>query len=528
MIVPHCCGVRAACQCLLSLALLAATCCWGAPKTHQIVPVGDDTAELQSLAEKVGTAARVITIAGEQVDVTVMPGEPGALHGRRLDGDHGEVSLPFGTLASASYTEPSTNEPDEKTNPRAGKSPLLPEVGEAEGNMTCPQLDTELARAEAIRWYARSDGTMPSERIERDPSGEFHRLTKRGVAADVAVVVACTLAGASPIGFCQPKAEYNPAVRGLEAIDDRIVGLLLLKAQKTCDGRATVQPSMTDLDIWKNIHPALESLVGETAALDLLGPKPQPVQRSTYGIEWIPNVGHSLDRRDRAITPFWKGSMELTDREAVVNLHERDRGEDVVSVEDRSVRLPYAAITGVAYDEYRGDEPVIVVRWNSGELGSLRLADEPGVRSAQRSRELHQLRRDVQLKASTEKLVNSRPSESSSSSSEVAVAQAAGAPADAGSEAAKRYDYAKVFLSGRHDRGAVLLTRHQLVLATENVPYSDVASVQLSAKTVALSLTSGRKITLALFSDDAYLKLDPGLMRSFRNDLQARMTEARP
>ena len=527
--------MRAVCRSLLPLAFFVSACCWGASKAHLIVPLGDDSEELRALADKVGAEIQVITTTGDEIEFAEIAGPANTLHGRRLDGDRAEISLPFESLALVYYTEPSTDNRTPQSAPKRKKLPFLARAGEQEGNMTCSQLDTELARAEAIRWYARSGGSMPSERIHRNPAGELRRVRGRGTGVEMLALALCSIADVPLVGPCGSKMESDPKVLSLETTDDRIIGLLRLKAEKACEGHATVQSGMTDLDIWMNIDAALASPIAETAALDLLGPKPQPATRSTYEIEWIPNLGHSLDRIDSHVTPFWRGSLELSDREAVLSLHELDRGERVVAVEERSLRLPYAAITAVGYDEYRGSEPVVVFRWNDGDLGSLRLVREPSVKNAERFRQLRQLQGAVGVKAAQEMLVRSRADEPANAQATESRDSSPGAAAiDAGGhsherriEAVKSYDHAAVMASGRSYRGAATLTQDALVFPAEDVPYAEVASVQPSATTAILTLTSGRKIVVALFSDDGYLHSDPARIRDFREELEARIAVAR-
>jgi len=76
------------------------------------------------------------------------------------------------------------------------------------------QLDDGILRTDAIRWSLRTEGVEPL------PEGGIRIL--------------------------EPRPQER---RALESADRRITGLVDLKAQKGCPGRASAVPGMTDLDI---------------------------------------------------------------------------------------------------------------------------------------------------------------------------------------------------------------------------------------------------------------------------------------
>ena len=126
---------------------------------------------------------------------------------------------------------------------------------------------------------------MPSERIHRNPAGELRRVRGRGTGVEMLALALCSIADVPLVGPCGSKMESDPKVLSLETTDDRIIGLLRLKAEKACEGHATVQSGMTDLDIWMNIR-RLGSVRPEAPTRDevdlrnrvdsQLGPFPRP------------------------------------------------------------------------------------------------------------------------------------------------------------------------------------------------------------------------------------------------------------
>jgi hypothetical protein len=254
---------------------------------------------MQHLASQAGAIAVVITTqCGEKV-FTVRASQPELLSGDILTPEvttqpgasPQAVAQPFDSLALVYYTEP--------TSPRVAlhdrlpiKSafPSPPAVGEAERHLSCAELDTELARAEALRWLARDhDATALT-------GAEKLSLHAQHAALDAAVVlgVAVALVGGRVGGSFFDSSPYHYGANvwyvapeefrwSISAIDARVEGLLRLKKENQCAGRPALQAGATDLtllegfDAWKAQQSAVPDehtvLAKRTEAFDELGPK---------------------------------------------------------------------------------------------------------------------------------------------------------------------------------------------------------------------------------------------------------------
>jgi hypothetical protein len=94
--------------------------------------------------------------------------------------------------------------------------PVLPQPDALTQTLDCGQLDDRILRADAIRWSLRAEGVKPQL-----PEGWISKLV-------------------------EPRPQER---RALESAERRITGLLELKAQKGCPGRASALARVTDLDI---------------------------------------------------------------------------------------------------------------------------------------------------------------------------------------------------------------------------------------------------------------------------------------
>ena len=159
--------------------------------------------------------------------------------------------------------------------------------------MSCAELDTELARAEALRWLARDHDATPFTGAEK------LSLHSQHAALDAAGVALVLVSGRLPRGGPDSPYHYGANVWyvapeefrwGISAIDARVEGLLRLKKQNQCAGRPALHAGTTDLtllegfDAWKAQQSAVPDehtvLAKRTQAFDDLGPKAVGLDRA--------------------------------------------------------------------------------------------------------------------------------------------------------------------------------------------------------------------------------------------------------
>jgi hypothetical protein len=496
---------------LLIVGWVGPSCCWAAPNTELVVPSVGDVTGLQALAQKVGAQADVITIAGDRVRLEVTAGGANVLHGTRLDGDAGEVVLPLDSVALAYYTEPSADGREVQAVSKKNQYPLLLNVGEVEQGLDCTQIDSELARAEAVRWYLRSEGVMSSAPIrEQEPAQ--HRATPKEVTANVAAVVGCTLilAGCNAV-----PARKSPEVHAVESADQRIAGLLRLKVDKVCAGRPTLRPGAMDLDVWSSLGNANANssdalLVMETAALDLLSPK--PLATPTSEVVWVPGLDHPRVRRDIADLAYWTGSAQLADHGLVINLREHGR-KGQLSVNESVVHIPYTAIASAEWSSASGSEPVVILWQVDGRYDAMQVAPVEGAKRTDRLAELRLLHAAIQLKVAAERLAT------------------VGEPP----ALATTYENAGVIRENSLERvvlrSVVALTERDIVFSGPtriyHVPYPQLASAELNdgGRQVILRQNVGPAIRVQLYERGSSARLDRERMKALVADLHSRMAD---
>jgi hypothetical protein len=366
--------MRAVHPSFLVVGLVVSSCCWGKSSTRLIVP-STDMPELRTLAQTAGARAQVITTAGEMVYIDVKPGAADTLHGTDKSG---EVTLPFDSLALVYYTAPQTNpKKPPQADPQVDDYPSLSRVGHVERSMDCAQLDSEVGRASAIRWYPRSMGYGLPEATQHPKAGEIGALVGIGVLAAV-VCLAGGCAHIDPTAF--HRHEHMPDYdRAVYAADERIDGLLHLKADKHCDGRPTLRPDATDLQLWNRLNSAanqptkskLTARLARTAAFDLMGPDVGArTSGEVYEVSWLPNNDRALNRRELDTLESHKASLALADREVVVTLHDHDpAGQE--SEAETEVRVPYSAINSVEWGAGLFGQAPMVLRWSDGQFAGL-------------------------------------------------------------------------------------------------------------------------------------------------------------
>jgi hypothetical protein len=285
---------------LFTLAAMLSACSSGPPSTHMLLPSPRTTAAMQRLASQTGAIAVVITTQGDEKTFTVGASQPGLLSGDMLTPDAAtqaqappqSVAQPFDSLALVYYTEsPSLRVAWQDRLPRKSAFPVPPAVGDGERDLSCAALDTELSRAEALRWLARNRGATPYTGAEK------LNLQVKHAATDVVVAVGATalvMMAGGQMGMPSGSPAYHYAANlwylnledfrwAISAIDARVEGLLRLKQQNQCAGRPALQAGTTDLtllerfDTWKAQQSSVQDehtlLAKRTEAFDELGPK---------------------------------------------------------------------------------------------------------------------------------------------------------------------------------------------------------------------------------------------------------------
>jgi hypothetical protein len=298
----------------LVLILLVATVAAGcssvpAPRTFvpkEVVPAK----QVAALGHASGSIIDVLTVSGEENYLLLKSVTDNGLTGDPIDPDSTEpvldqsVTLPFNQAALIYYAEPRSagkhadilKAGGRRPFPAKNSYPQLPAAGAAEQGLSCMQLEVELSRAEALRWFARNEGLMgytPGQVLEH------HAVTTAAVVAVAFLVVAGGGYGGGIPNFSGPPASQKDATRGLRdqvgyeqlrwaitAADSRIAGLLRIKRAKGCAGRSTLADD-SDLQILQQFDAlgdgsATKKLSGvallheQTRLLDALGPRPLP------------------------------------------------------------------------------------------------------------------------------------------------------------------------------------------------------------------------------------------------------------
>ena len=354
-----------------------ASATWGAPRTHLLVPSGQ-APELEALAQNAGAVAELMTVTGDDYLVTLTAGSAGAVHGTELDGNHADLSVPFESLALVYYTNPSRNTKKPRPTPEESRYPRVSSVGKAEREMSCEALDVELARADAVRWFARARGALPYTHAEAIKVHARNVGVGFGIAV-AAVFIAGAMAdcpvcfggaggwgGGGGHGYAVPPEKLRFAVT---AADERIAGLLQLKSEKSCAALPSLQEGTTDLELWSKVSSvtaATESaedadriaLLARTEAFDLLGPKAVHDSLSR-NISWLPNraVVASDDGQGTGMENVWTGSLALAGDDMVLRFKERDPS---AGVEEREIRVPFAALESVDLREERKSHTLLL------------------------------------------------------------------------------------------------------------------------------------------------------------------------
>ena len=151
--------------------------------------------------------------------------------------------------------------------------PNLDEPGAEMAVMSCNYIDLEIRKIDSIRWSMREDGMEARTR-----SANFGRA----IGTTAAVILL------SPLGAVPTRDTY---VDRVASADDRLVGLLALKRQRSCAATPTAYPDTTDLQVLEKLEELeLHNENGELSASDL-------VNERTALLDGLFDPGASLQRR---------------------------------------------------------------------------------------------------------------------------------------------------------------------------------------------------------------------------------------
>jgi len=286
-------------------ALLGA--CSSIPEPKMLVASSSNRQEVQALAAKSGAVADVLTINGEEHYIVIEPSADGTLGGQRVNPLAGrtipgeDVIEPFDNLAIVYYLEQPRRRPkpiagfeDRRSIPNKFAYPKLSTPGGHEQGLACDALGVELARAEAVRWFARNEGVMG---YTEQQAALRHVTNAAEYTAITVLVVLAIAAGGSPSFPTPPPPHPNRSLKlqigeenlrwSITHADARILGLLKLRRDKGCAEQPTLVDGNGDLQnlaaLNGLVHDAAVSHLSadarmheQTRLLDELGPLPLP------------------------------------------------------------------------------------------------------------------------------------------------------------------------------------------------------------------------------------------------------------
>ncbi len=290
---------------LMAMVTVAAAGCSSMPEPRMLVPTGKiSPQQVASLGRASGTVVDVLTVGGEETYLLLDSVSDSGLSGQLVYPQSAQpvteqsLRIPFNETALAYYVEPAGKS---KAGPAPGRGlpfkysyPEIPAAGAAEKRSSCAELDLELSRAEALRWFARDEGLMgytPGQELA-------HHATTTAIVAGVTLLV---LAGggnglpipAGPRPYEDPTLSLRDQVGfdtlrwGISAADVRVAGLLRIKRDNGCPERSTLIDGESDVQILQQFdalheRTAAQKLSGvallheQTRLLDMLGPRPLP------------------------------------------------------------------------------------------------------------------------------------------------------------------------------------------------------------------------------------------------------------
>jgi hypothetical protein len=264
---------------LLTVAMAAAvTNVAIAADTRMVVPSSSTSSALDALSRNANVIADVLTVDRKEYLLRLDGSGAGALAGQRLSPDtvNGEaaaptMSIPLDQIALGYFREipaRAKKHSVEGNYPNKGSYPSIAKVGAVEEGMDCGDLDREIARAGAIRWYARQQGAVPFTAHEALAQHEKNVGKDVGIGLLVAVVLVGAAGGGGPAafggggGFSHEDGVITAeAFRwGVTAADRRELGLLELKDKKSCPPVKSPDSATSDMEILAKIKATRDAL----------------------------------------------------------------------------------------------------------------------------------------------------------------------------------------------------------------------------------------------------------------------------
>jgi hypothetical protein len=337
-----------------------------------LVPSLSGIDALEKLSRQPATVVELLTVNGQERWLFLERAENQTFVGHAFDPKDGFDMMRTGPIASVAFDDTALvyyatpPHPFEMSVPAERvQFPSLPPLGAIEQRASCAELDVELARSEAVRWYARQQGAAPYT------PGEVAATHAKNAAKYTAMTALVILMMAGGGGGCCGSGGDRPALLSGEdwrwavtAADRRTIGLLQLKQTRHCEARAVAGADRSDLQILEQIE------IGErdraaghfvdtayatqtTSWLDQLNPVPlrSPADLAhvnSYGegagavfdkAVWAPNLGSF--KALQTVAP-WQGTIVLTEKSLIL---QRQSAAGVATGQE--IRIPYADIAAV-------------------------------------------------------------------------------------------------------------------------------------------------------------------------------------
>ena len=352
-------------------ALLSACASTPAPMAKLLVATISRVGELQKLSQQPAVVVNLKTVGAQEKWLILERSDQDAFVGHAFAGltalqgmsDAPLESVPFNEVALVYYATPPHPFLSEVA-PEHASFPSLPAPGLVEQGASCADLDVELARAEAIRWYARDSGAMAL--TSGEAAGKHFRNFAKDTGIAVLVFLAMSAGGGGPCPGCSgPSAVLSPEDWRwtVTAAQHRTIGLLELKQSKHCAARVMADTSVSDREVLEGIRSVQHEgsaghlddkaqVAQETVWLDKLNPAPLAPTELSVGIPqnagdmpatftqamWVPN---KVSLSALGSKP-WQGAIVLTETSLIL----KKLPEKRESVE-QELRIPYADMVSI-------------------------------------------------------------------------------------------------------------------------------------------------------------------------------------
>ncbi|MBV8341254.1 MAG: hypothetical protein JO173_02625 [Gammaproteobacteria bacterium] len=244
---------------MLSAVLVVGGMAGCTPQTHMLVPSYSNVAELNALAHKSNVVADGLTVGRKECVLRLDGKGGGAFSGQDVTVNYPpETSpevfrIPFEQLALVYYVAVRAgNKGAPSYGPVKESYPSLAAVGAVERGLDCSALDVEVARAGAIRWYARQSGAMPF--TEHEALVQHGKNAAKDVGLTVIALLFAVGGGISPLHSSGATVSVEAFRWAVRAADRRELGLLQLKRARDCPARTTPGGDNTDLEILTQVE----------------------------------------------------------------------------------------------------------------------------------------------------------------------------------------------------------------------------------------------------------------------------------